>query len=140
MQYIIPVTDKRLQWTDIVLNCCDGDIVQISCDSTMHALAVYVKVELPFALKLPFETPKIPDSFLYFWLALLYSVSWFVFLCGSVFSSLCSVFDDVSSSIDNHSAKEFVLGDLVSMIETGQPNPVDRFKLNFCQILVFLGC
>ena len=71
IQYIIPVTDKRLQWTDFVLNCCGGDILQISCDSTMHALAVYVKVELLFALKLPFETPKILYSFLCFWLALL---------------------------------------------------------------------
>ena len=68
----------------------------------MHGLAVYVKEGLPFAWDLSLENSA--DSYLSFWLALLHSVS------------LCTVFDSVSSNIDeilsiNPSANVFAFGD-----------------------------
>ena len=57
------------------------------------------------------------DSFLCFRLALLHSVSYFFFLYRSPSSSLCKVFDSISSNIDevltiNPSANMFVFRDL----------------------------
>ena len=80
----------------------------------MHVLAVYVKEGLPFARDLSLENS--PDSYLCFWLALLLSMSYFFFLYRSPSSSLCSVFDSISSNIDevfsiNPSANVFVFGD-----------------------------
>ena len=78
-------------------------------DSTghMHGLAVYVKESL-FSRKL--------CGFLYFELALLHSLSFFFFLYRSPSSSLCTVFDSISSNTDevlsiNPSANVFVFGD-----------------------------
>ena len=56
---------------------------------------------LPFArktLKIPVENSEY--SFLRFWLALLHSVSYYFFLYRSPSSSLCMVFDAISSNID----------------------------------------
>ena len=64
----------------------------------MHGLAVYIKEGLPFARDLPLENSA--DSYLCFQLALLHSVSHFFFLYRSPSSSLCTVFDSVSSNID----------------------------------------
>ena len=80
----------------------------------MHGLAVYVKEGLPFARDL--SLVKSADSYLCFRLALLHSVSYFFLLNRSPSSSLCTVFDSVSSNIDevlsiNPSAKVFVFGD-----------------------------
>ena len=77
----------------------------------MHGLAVYVKEGLPFAWDLSLENSA--DSYLCFQLALLYSVSYFFFLCQSPSSSLCTVFDWVSSNVDevlsiNPSANMFI--------------------------------
>ena len=44
----------------------------------IHGLAVYVKEGLPFSRDLPLENSE--DSYLCFWLALLYSVSYFFLL------------------------------------------------------------
>ena len=79
----------------------------------MHGLAVYVKEGLPFAQDLSLE--NFVDSYLCFRLALLLSVSYFFFLYRSPSSSLCTVFDSVSSNIDevlsiNPSANVFVFG------------------------------
>ena len=79
----------------------------------MHGLAVYVK-GLPFARDLSLENSA--DSHLSFRLALLHSVSYFFFVYRSPSSSLCTVFDSVSSNIDevlsiNPSANVFVFGD-----------------------------
>ena len=79
----------------------------------MHGLAVYVKEGLPFARDLSLENSA--DSYLCFRLALLHSVSFFFFLYRSP-SSLCTVFDSISSNIDevlsnNPSANVFVFGD-----------------------------
>ena len=80
----------------------------------MHGLAVYVKEGLPFARDLSLESPE--DSYLCFRLALLHSVSYFFFLYRSPSSSLCTLFDSISSDIDevlsvNPSANVFVFGD-----------------------------
>ena len=80
----------------------------------MHDLAVYVKEGLPFARDLSLEDSA--DSYLCFRLALLHSVSYFFFLYRSPSSSLCTVFDSISSNIDqvlsiNPPANVFVLGD-----------------------------
>ena len=80
----------------------------------MHGLAVYVKEGLGFARDLSLENSA--DSYLYFRLALLLSVSYFFFFYRSPSSSLCTVFNSISSHIDevlaiNQSANVFVFGD-----------------------------
>ena len=80
----------------------------------MHGFAVYVKEGLPFARDVSLENSA--DSYLCFRLALLHSVSYFFFLYRSPSSSLCTVFDSISSNIDevlsiNPSANVFVFGD-----------------------------
>ena len=63
----------------------------------VHDLAVYVKEGLPFARNLFLEHSE--ESYICFWLALLHSLSYFVFLWRSP-SSLCTVFYSISSNID----------------------------------------
>ena len=80
----------------------------------MHGLAVYVKEGFPFTRELSLE--NFQDSYLCFRLALLHSVSYFFFLYRSRSLFLCTVFDSISSNIDdvlsiNPSAKVFVFGD-----------------------------
>ena len=80
----------------------------------MHGLAVYVKEGLPFARDLSPENST--DSYLCFRLALLHSVSYFFFLCQSPSSPLCTIFDSISSKIDevlsiSPSANVFVFAD-----------------------------
>ena len=80
----------------------------------MHGLAVYVKEGLPFAPDLSLENSA--DSYLCFRLAFLHSVPYFFFLYRSPSSSLCTVFNSISSNIDqvfsmNPSANAFVFGD-----------------------------
>ena len=66
-------------------------------DSTshMHGLVVFVKDGLPFARDLSLE--NFADFYLCLWLALLQSVSYFIFPYWSPSSSLCTVFDSISS-------------------------------------------
>ena len=64
----------------------------------MHGLAVYFKERLPFAWDVSLENSA--DSYLCFRLALLHSVSYFFFLYRSPSSALCTVFDSISSNID----------------------------------------
>ena len=80
----------------------------------MHGLAVYVKEGLPFARDLSLESSA--DSYVCFRLALLHSVSYFFFLSRSPSSSLCTVFDSISSGIDevlsiSQSVNVFAFGD-----------------------------
>ena len=80
----------------------------------MHGLAVYIKEGLPFARDLSLENSA--DSYLFSRLALLHSVSYFFFLYRSPSSALCTVFDCISSNIDEAlsikpSANVFVFGD-----------------------------
>ena len=73
-----------------------------------------MKEGLPFARDLSLENSA--DSYLCFRLVLHHSVSYFFFLYRSPSSSLCTVFDSISSNIDevlsiNPSANVFVFGD-----------------------------
>ena len=79
-------------------------LIRKNSTTHIHGLAVYVKEGLPFHFLTCFR------------LALLYSVSHFFFLYQSPSSSLCTVFDSISSNIDevlsiNPSANAFVFGD-----------------------------
>ena len=73
-------------------------LIRKDCSTHMHGLAVYVKEGLPFAEDLSLENSA--DSYLCFWLALLHSVSYFFFLYRSPSLSLCTIFDSISSNID----------------------------------------
>ena len=89
-------------------------LIQKDSSTHMHGRAVHVKEGLPFAQDLSLENSA--DSYLCFRLALLHSVSYFFFLYQSPSSSLCTVFDSISSNIDevlsiNPSANVFVFGD-----------------------------
>ena len=89
-------------------------LIRKDSSTHMHGLAVYVKEGLPFAQDLSLENSA--DSYLCFRLALLHSVSYFFFLYGSPSSSLCTVYNSISSNIDevlsiNPSANVFVFGD-----------------------------
>ena len=89
-------------------------LIRKDSSTHMHGLAVYVKEGLPFAQDLSLENSA--DSYICFRLALLHSVSYFFFLYQSPSSSLCTVFDSISSNIDevlsiNPSANVFVFGD-----------------------------
>ena len=80
----------------------------------MYGIAICVKEGLPFARNLSLENSV--DFYLCFRLALRHSVSYFFFLNQPPYSSLCTVFDSISSNIDeifsiNPSAKVFVFGD-----------------------------
>ena len=82
--------------------------------SHIHGLTVYVKEGLPFARDLSLENSA--NSYLCFRPALFHSVSYFFFLYPSPSSSFCTVFDSISSNIDeilsiNPSANVFVFGD-----------------------------
>ena len=73
-----------------------------------------MKEGLPFARVLSIENSA--DSYLCFGLTLLHSVSYFFFLYRSPALALCTVFDSISSNIDealsiNPSANVFVFGD-----------------------------
>ena len=89
-------------------------LIRKDSSTHMHGLAVYVKEGLPFARDLSLENSA--DSYLCFQLALLHSVSYFFFLYRLPSSSLCTVFDSISSNVDevlsiNPSANIFVFGD-----------------------------
>ena len=89
-------------------------LIRKDSSTHMHGLAVYVKKGLPFARDLSLENSA--DSYLCFRPALLHSVSYFFFLYRSPSLALCTVFDSVSSNIDevfsiNPSANVFVFGD-----------------------------
>ena len=78
-------------------------------DSSTHMH--FLKEGPPFAQDLSLENST--DSYLCFQLALLHSVSYFFFLYRSPSSALCTVFDSISSNIDevlsiNPSAMVFV--------------------------------
>ena len=82
--------------------------------TNMHCLAVHVKEGIPFARDLSLE--NFAYSYLYFRLALPHSVSCYFFLYRSPASSLCTVFNYISSNTDevlsiNPSANVFVFGD-----------------------------
>ena len=65
----------------------------------IHGLTVYGKEGLPFAWDLSLENSA--GCYLCFQLALLHWVSYFFFLYWSPSSALCTVFDSISSNIDD---------------------------------------
>ena len=79
----------------------------------MHGLAVYVKEGLPFAWDLALENSA--DSYLCFRLASLHSLPYFFFVYWSLSLSLFTVFDSISSNIEEvlliNPSTVFVLGD-----------------------------
>ena len=81
--------------------------------SHMHGLAVYVKQGLSFARD--FSQENFGDSYLCFTLALLHPASYFFFLYRSPSSALCTLFDSISSNIDEglliNPSAVFVFGD-----------------------------
>ena len=88
-------------------------LIRKDSSSHMNGLTVYVIEGLPFARDLSLENTT--DSYLCFRLALLHSVSSFFFLYRSP-SALCTIFDSISSNIDevlsiNPSDNVFVFGD-----------------------------
>ena len=93
-----------------------GYLPLIRKDSSTHMddLTIYGKEGLPFAWDLSLE--NFADPYFCYRLALLHSVSYFFFLSRSPSSSLCTVFDSISSGIDevlsiNQSVNVFAFGD-----------------------------
>ena len=89
-------------------------LIRKDSSTHMHGLTVYVKEGLPFAQDLSLENSA--DSYLCFQLASLRSVLYFFFLYRPPSSSLCTVFDSISSKIGkvlsiNSFANVFVFGD-----------------------------
>ena len=89
-------------------------LIRKDSSSHRHGLAVYVKEGLPIARDVSLGNSA--DSYSCFRLALLHSVSYFFFLYRSLSSALCTVFDSISSNIDevlsiNPSANVFVFRD-----------------------------
>ena len=110
-----------------------------------HGLAVYVKEGLPFAQDLAL---KKFCRFLYFRLDLLHSASYYFFLYRSPSSSLCTIFDSISSNTDevlsiNPSANVFVFGDFIVhhkdwLTYSGGTDKLDKFFLPQITLLIRL--
>ena len=81
-------------------------LIRKDSSTHMHGLAVYVKEGLPFARDLSLENSA--DSYLYFRLALLHSVSYFFFLYQSPLS-LCMLFDSIYITLMRFSLSTHVL-------------------------------
>ena len=116
-------------------------LIRKDSSTHMHGLAVYVKEGLTFARDLSLENSA--NSYLCFRPALLHSMSYFFFLYGSPSSSLCTVFDSISSNVDevlsiNPSPNVFVFGDLTSIIRTGLPILVELIDL-VNSVIIFLS-
>ena len=116
-------------------------LIQKDSSTHMHGLAVYVQEELPFARELSLENSA--DSYLCFRLALLRSVSYFFFFYRSPSSSLCTVFDSISSNIDealliNPSANVFVFGNLNVRHKDCLPILVEMINL-VNSVIIFLS-
>ena len=114
-------------------------LIQKDSGTHMYGLKVYVKEGLPFAQDLSLENSA--DSYPCFRLALLHSVSYFFFLYRSPSSSLCMVFDSISSNIDkvlsvNPSANVFVFRNFKVhhkdwLTYSGQTDQPGEFCYNF---------
>ena len=98
---ILPLCETNLDGSIDSVNFSVGGylpLIQKDSSTHMHGLPVYVKEGLPLAWDLYLENSV--DSYLCFRLALLHSVSYFFFLYQSPSSALCTVFDSISSDID----------------------------------------
>ena len=102
----------------------------------MHGLAVYVKEGLSFAQGLSLENSA--DSYCF-----LHLVSYFFLLCQSPSLSLCTVFNSISSNIDevlsiNPSANVLSMETLTPIIRTGLPIQVELIDL-VNPVIIFLS-
>ena len=107
----------------------------------MHGLAVYVKERLPFARNLSIENPA--DSYLCLRLALLHSVPYFFFPYRSLSSALGTVFDFISSNIDevlwiNTSANVFAFADF-NVHHNGWPTILVELIDLVSSVIIFLS-
>ena len=73
-------------------------LIWIDSVTHMHGLAVYVKDRTFFLVGR--ISRKLCGSYLYFWVALLFSVSYFFFVYWLPSSTSCKIFDAISSNID----------------------------------------
>ena len=110
-------------------------LIQKNSSTQIHDLVVYVEEGLPFARQLSLENSA--DSYLCFRLALLHSVSYFFFLYRSPSLALCTVFDSISSNIDellsiNPSGNVLFLEILMPIIRIGLPILVELIDLVNC--------
>ena len=108
-------------------------LIRKDSSTHMHGLAFCVKEGFPFTQDLSLENSA--DSYC-FRLTLLHSVSHFFFLYRSPSSSLCTVFDSVSSNIDvvlsiNPFANVFVFGGFNVHHNSGVPILVELIALVF---------
>ena len=113
-------------------------LVRKDSSTHMHGLSVYVKEGLPFARDLFLENSA--DSYLRCRLFLLHLVSLFFFLYRSPSSSLCMVFDSISSNIMRFSRSTHLLMSLetlTSIIRTGLPILVELIDL-VNSVIIFL--
>ena len=120
-----------------------GYLPLIQKDSSIHIhnLAVYVKEGLPFIPSLSLE--NCADFYLYLQLALLHAVPYSFFIYRSPSSPLCTVFDSISSNIDevlsiNHLLMFLSLETLMFIIRTGLPILVELIDLVNC-VIIFLS-
>ena len=116
-------------------------LIRKDSSTHMHGLAVYVKEGLPFAQGLSLENSA--DSYLCFRLGLLHSVSYLFLLYRSPSSALCTVFDSISSNIDevlsiNHLLMFLSLETLTSIIRTGLPILLELIDL-VNSVIIFLS-
>ena len=106
----------------------------------MHGFAVYVKERLPIVRDLSLSNSA--DSYLCFRLALFHSVFYFFFLYRSPSSSICTIFDSISSDIDevlsiNPSGN--AVETLTSILRTGSPILVELIDLVNSVIIFFIS-
>ena len=88
----------------------------------MHCLAVCVKEWVPFTWDI--SPGNSADSYLCLWLALFHSISYFFFLYQSPSSSLCTVFDSITSNVD----EVFSIKPLINLYVSGSLNSAIIFK------------
>ena len=115
-------------------------LIRKDSNTHMHGLAVHVKGGIPFPRDLSLGNSA--DCYLCFQLVLLHSVSYFFFLYQSPSSSLFTVFDSISSNIEevlsvNPSANVFVFGDFNVLLRTGLPILVEVIDL-MNSVIIFL--
>ena len=77
---------------------CETNLEWENSSTNMHGLTVYVKEGITFVWDISLENSA--DSYLCFPLALLRSLYYYFFLYQSPSSSLCTIFDYISSNID----------------------------------------
>ena len=90
--------------------------IQMDSSTHMHGFAVYVKERLPFARDLSLESS---EKFLLMFSTGFVSLSFLLlFLYQSPSSSLCTVFDSISSNIDRVLSINPILVELIDLVNS----------------------